>query len=142
MLGFTRQEQRFILFLIAAFVVGIGVRSVRVHAEKTQKDTWKNQREQLWAELQKRAAQEKNLEATSEQLIVDKKKTLTDRINLNTATVQDLQVLPRIGPAISQRIIEFRNEYGPFQTVADIQKVKGIGPKTFKKINEYITVDD
>jgi competence protein ComEA len=62
------------------------------------------------------------------------------KININTATAAELESLPRIGPAIAQRIVDYRTEHGYFQKVEDIMNVKGIGPVTFDAIKDYITV--
>lgn len=61
-------------------------------------------------------------------------------ININTADEATLELLPKIGPSMAQRIIEYRQAHGPFQTIADIQKVTGIGPSIFAAIEPYITV--
>jgi competence protein ComEA len=61
-------------------------------------------------------------------------------INLNTATAAELETLPHIGPAIAQRIVDYRTEHGPFQKIADIMNVSGIGPATFDAIKDLITV--
>jgi comEA protein len=61
-------------------------------------------------------------------------------ININTAGVDQLVVLPRIGEKIAQRIIDYRQKNGKFKKPADIMKVKGIGEKTFEKFKEMITV--
>ncbi len=66
--------------------------------------------------------------------------TPTTLININTADAATLTTLPRIGPAMAQRIIEYRQANGPFMTIADIQKVSGIGPSIFAAIEPYITV--
>ena len=62
------------------------------------------------------------------------------RININTATSQELQTLRGIGPAMAQRIIEYRQTSGRFSTVDDLTNVKGIGEKTLEKIRDNITV--
>lgn len=62
-------------------------------------------------------------------------------INLNTATPEDLDSLPGIGPAIAQRIIEYRESMGGFSSTEQIQQVSGIGPSTFAKISDFITVE-
>jgi competence protein ComEA len=64
----------------------------------------------------------------------------TGTVNINTASVEELDTLPGIGPAIAQRIVDYRTEYGPFATIEDITNVKGIGPATFEKLKGLITV--
>ncbi len=60
------------------------------------------------------------------------------RININTATSQELQTLRGIGPAMARRIIEYRQTSGGFSTVDDLTNVKGIGEKTLEKIRDRI----
>lgn len=62
------------------------------------------------------------------------------RIDLNSATVAELQTLPGIGEVLAQRIIDYREESGGFQFVEELMDIKGIGEKTFKKIAEYVEV--
>lgn len=62
-------------------------------------------------------------------------------INLNTATLKQLETLPGIGPAIGQRIIDYRESVGRFQSIEEIKQVQGIGEATFAKIKDSITVD-
>jgi competence protein ComEA len=61
-------------------------------------------------------------------------------VDINTATAVELETLPRIGPATSQRIIEYREANGPFAAIEDIQNVPGIGPATFEGLKDLITV--
>ena len=61
------------------------------------------------------------------------------RININTATFQELQTLRGIGPTMAQRIIEYRQTSGRFATVDDLTNVKGVGEKTLEKIRDSIT---
>jgi len=66
--------------------------------------------------------------------------TTGTQVNINLASTSELETLPGIGPVIAQRIIEYREQHGPFRTTADLQKVSGIGPKTFESIEPYVTV--
>ena len=63
-----------------------------------------------------------------------------EKINLNTATLEELMTLDRIGPKYAQRIIDYRDTYGPFEKIEDIMKVKGIGKGTFQKIKGSIRI--
>jgi len=63
------------------------------------------------------------------------------KININEASVAELTQLKRIGPKIGKRIVEYRENYGPFVLPEDIMKVKGIGPKTFQLNKDRITVE-
>jgi comEA protein len=67
-------------------------------------------------------------------------KATDQKININTAQTDELQKLPRVGPAIAQRIIDYRKENGNFKRVEDIMKVRGIGEKVFAEIKDLITV--
>jgi competence protein ComEA len=64
----------------------------------------------------------------------------TEQININTASVEELDKLPGIGPSIAQAIIDYRTQHGPFQTIEQINDVKGIGDALFAKIKAQITV--
>ncbi len=64
------------------------------------------------------------------------------RIDLNLADAELLQTLPKIGPKTAQSIIEYREIQGPFDTVEQIQEVKGIGPATFEGIEDLIVVGE
>jgi competence protein ComEA len=62
------------------------------------------------------------------------------KVNINTASAAELETLPGIGPALAQRIVDYRTQHGPFRTVRDLMKVTGIGEKKFAAIEEHVTV--
>ena len=62
-------------------------------------------------------------------------------VDVNTAGLDELQRLTGIGPALAQRIIDYREEHGPFQSVEDLLEVKGIGEATLEKFREDVTLD-
>jgi len=61
-------------------------------------------------------------------------------VNINSASLSELDTLSGIGPAYAQRIIDYRSANGGFKSIEEIQNVKGIGPKTFEKIKDNITI--
>jgi competence protein ComEA len=63
-----------------------------------------------------------------------------NKININTAGVEDLIKLEKIGPAYAKRIVEYREKYGPFKKIEDLTNVKGIGEITLELIKDKLTV--
>lgn len=64
------------------------------------------------------------------------------RVNLNTATLEELQTLPGVGEAIARRILEYREASGGFLTIEQIMEVSGIGEAKFAQIKDLITVEE
>jgi len=64
----------------------------------------------------------------------------TDLVNLNTATQSELESLPAIGPVTAAAIIAYRQQHGPFTRLEDLVNVSGIGPATYEKIKDLITL--
>lgn len=64
----------------------------------------------------------------------------TGLVNINTASASQLDTLPGIGSTYAKRIIDYREANGGFKSIEEIQNVKGIGPKTFEKLKDLITI--
>ncbi len=146
MLEFSLQEKRFILFLLATFLTGCAVLWYRQsHGDPALA---------LWQEEARRQAQQTAAAAGPHdesgekagapplaQALLGQKHRLIARLNINTATAEELAALERIGPAMAARIVRYREEHGPFQAIEQVQRVKGIGPKTFARIRDRIGVE-
>ncbi|MFT5197111.1 MAG: competence protein ComEA [Cellvibrionaceae bacterium] len=62
-------------------------------------------------------------------------------INLNTATKEQLETLPGVGPSTAQKILDYREDNGVFSSIEDVMNVSGIGPAKFENVASYITVE-
>jgi len=71
-----------------------------------------------------------------------KMKVLSIPININTAKVEELDVLPGVGPKMAQAIVAYREAHGKFSALEDLQKVKGLGPMKFAAIRPHLTLAD
>lgn len=87
-----------------------------------------------------------NLNAVREDLSFDRNKSvisentgLSKTINVNAATSEDLESISGIGKVIASRIIDYRNQFGSFDNLEDLKKIKGIGNKKIETIKKYIT---
>lgn len=76
--------------------------------------------------------QERSAEVKGEQI--------SAKVNINTATLEELDKLTGIGPATAQKIIDYRTQNGPFKTVEDLKNVAGIGDAKFENIKEEIDI--
>jgi len=62
------------------------------------------------------------------------------KVNINAAGLAELETLPGIGPALAQRILDYRAAHGPFRSLEDLKNVSGIGDKRFAELKDYITL--
>ena len=69
-----------------------------------------------------------------------KKKLPSGKINLNTATADQLMLLPSVGPSKAERILDWRKKNGGFKRVADLRRVKGFGYRTFKRLEPLLDI--
>lgn len=77
-----------------------------------------------------------NDELDEEQIL----QTSNSKVNINTATVSELETIPGVGESTAKAIVEYRTETGRFATIEDVQNLSGIGQSKFEKMKDYITV--
>ena len=116
----TGQEKGVIQFLLAIFIIGLAAGAYRDRKDET-------------ASLEMLSEMEAFREASKP---VAKHMQLS--VNINLADKSELMKLPKIGPVTAERIIRFRDDYGSFDTIEDLSKVKGIGTKTLEKIRPFV----
>ncbi|MDE2889626.1 MAG: helix-hairpin-helix domain-containing protein [Gemmatimonadota bacterium] len=126
MFSFNRKERFVLLGLTAALLVGGAVTLVERYSGRDLPDF----------HVQKGAVPVPNGPEATESV-----QRHTGPIDLNRASAGQLTRLPGIGPKIARRIVDDRNQRGPFKSVDDLTRVKGIGKKTVKKLGSKITVD-
>ena len=139
---FTEREKHVILFLVCTLIIGYGV---KLYQENHLYDDFKPVTSIEKESFEKKArlaydtSKRKGLNS-SESSTENDSKPQTEIININTAEKQNLVKLPKIGTVTAERIIRFRDDYGPFKSIDDLLKVKGIGPKTLEKLKPQITL--
>jgi competence protein ComEA len=104
--------------------------------------------EQLWVPTKKMANPEPHSGATSTVIpnlnneAQPPNQEVHVLININMASIPELESLPGIGPDKAEKIVAYRTEHGPFERIEEIENVSGIGPVTFEKIKALICVSD
>jgi len=139
---FTEREKHVILFLVCTLTVGYGVKLYQGShlyddfkpVTLIEKETFEK-KATLAYDISKREGLNSSESSTEKDY-----KPQTEIININTAEKQNLVKLPKIGIVTAERIIRFRDDYGPFKSLDDLLKVKGIGPKTLEKLKPQITL--
>jgi comEA protein len=143
--GFTRNEIKVILFLTTTFIIGLAIRWYGLHEEpkalsKPQYDY--SLEDQEFKERSQKL--EKLISPEGEKLSEPRRKsehTLQPHsININTASKDQLAMLPGIGETYAERIIEYRNGNGPYASVDGLKNVKGIGKHTLERLRPYVIV--
>jgi competence protein ComEA len=64
------------------------------------------------------------------------------KVNINTASVEQLQALPGVGPKLAARIVDYRTKSGAFRATQDLMNVKGVGEKNFAKLEQWLVVGE
>ena len=138
MLLLSPKEERFLLIFLPLFLLGCGWYYVRKAGGRAERPLWQLEQREIYQSFQQHPAKQQPAAKT---LPAPKQRLLSGKININTATEGEITRLPRIGPVMAKRIIDYRKQQGPFKTAADLLQVKGIGEKTIARIQEQITFE-
>jgi len=143
MMQLTRQEQSVILVLLGALIIGLGIEQYKKNKQQQQ---WQARYFKEYEQFQIISAAVlpdsslANVNRLNSNATITKS-SIVKKININTACIQELQLIPHIGPVLAQNIIDYRIQNGPFKTIEELVKVKKIGLKTLNKIKMSITVE-
>ena len=139
---FTQKERFVFQFLIISVAIGLSVGTIR----KTYfKPDFPKKIENEIAEFKSLSfdIDESKLNYTQENLSKSddiKPKISVKSININTALKKDLLRLPKIGSITAERIIQYRDVFGPFKSIEGLLNIKGIGPKTQDQLKQFIQI--
>ncbi|HEX9916969.1 MAG TPA: helix-hairpin-helix domain-containing protein [candidate division Zixibacteria bacterium] len=130
---FNLAEMRGLLVLLVLLLVGSGIAIYKkYHANFPM--------EIIFRESKAERGQEKTTKTIQHTQSKIASPAPTEKVDLNTTSWAELDLLPYIGPTLSKKIIEYREKNGKFKQVDDLLKVNGIGEKTLEKIRGYVEV--
>lgn len=145
---FTKTQQRAILFVVAVFTVVLVyhilnqlLNPVTPYDFSQFNEKFEARRDSILMILEQDALSQNPRDSLSPGISSVTASAQNQLININSASLDELTKLPRIGPVTAQRIIEHRSRNGRFLKKEDIQNVKGIGEKTYENLRNLITVE-
>jgi len=137
--AFTKNEQKVFLFLSVVFLAGVSIKAYKayvVHEPAHQFDYSASDKE-----FEERSKQLTALPSEPRSIYPQSiGQAAQKKVDLNSATKNDLVGLPGIGEGIAEEIMMYREEHGAFTSVDQLRKIKGIGSKKFEKIRPYIEI--
>ena len=139
--GFTKNEQKIFLFLSIVFIAGVSVKVYRAYVAPPpvrQFDYSASDKE--FEERSKYLTSAPPADATNDTTSTAGSTSVKKKVNLNTATKDELVSLPGIGESTAEQILIYRDEHGEFSTVEQLRKNKGIGAKKFEKLRPYVNI--
>lgn len=141
LVGFSRLEIRIVLFLVGVLMVGGGIRFYlgRINVSDYKNFDYSFQDSLFYADSLREEFSV--LGADSVKWTAPKGVPVLGSINLNSAGVEELTLVPGIGKVTAGNIIKVRNQKGRFRRLDELLEVKRIGQKTFNKISRYFYID-
>lgn len=127
----TKQERTVVIFLLVSLLVGNTVLLIKKRREKFAEDLIITTPQSDRLTLDELIEKSESLSRTGGEYL---------KIDINTATAEELELLPGIGPALAERIVEYRDRFGPFENPKDLMKIKGIGEVKYESLKDYIMI--
>lgn len=127
------------VFLVLVILIGGGLIIWQKYDQNNQKGNKQTEKLQKQNDLLRQELSNQSQQVAGATV---ENQTQGEKININTADLTELDKISGIGPAIAQRIIDYRNTNGDYQTIEDIKNIKGIGDVTFEKMKDLITVGE
>lgn len=138
---FTDREKSFILLFLVVFMAGCVFRQVRDARVRAALQAWQRGQDVSLREfITARRDLTVQPQVPENRKVPSPKARLVGRLDLNSATAEELEALERIGPVLASRIIDQRQKLGGFRSVEDLLQVKGIGKKTLARIQGEVCV--
>lgn len=132
--SFTPQEAKAIIFLIVILLIGSGVTLYKKYHPDFAPELLLKENHPV----EKKIVQPPKVSVTPEN---PDSKTSNKKINLNTATLKELDSLPGIGEELGKRILAYRESNGNFSSIEELTKIKGIGQKTLEKLKDLVIIE-
>jgi comEA protein len=120
----TKQEKYIIAFLITGAICGISY------------SYYRRSHPRIDLRFRNPIQEDETLQKEIDRLLEEAKS-----VDINSASINELMKLKGIGPVLAQRIIEYRQQNGPFKAKDEVKKVHGMGPKKFEAIKDHITIE-
>lgn len=140
MWGFTKQEQRAIAFLLVAFVIGCSIMFYRKRLPPPPVNPAEVEKFREYVAALRDTARPDSAIRTAIDSTMTAEIGQPGAVILNAATVDELMAVPGIGKVIATRIIEYRDKHGPFKSIDELTKVKGIGKKKLADLNKALVI--
>jgi len=136
MLSLTTAERRVLQFLLAGFIVGIGVKLTRELVASPTKFDY-SASDSVFVALSERAGSDRSTVSEADR----QEPVHTGPVHINSAGKAELMSLPGVGEVMAERIMLDRQDNGIFRTIEDLERVRGIGPKRIEQLRPLVIID-
>jgi comEA protein len=142
---FTKQEKLSIVLILFGVIIGAGIELYKSQQKPIATETDIKRLDEIETQFRHQAAAIDSIVAQEQHVALlhnANQRSSQDNslsiVDINSATVAELIKLPNIGPVIAARIVEYRERHGPFQSIEELIRVRGIGPKKLGSLKPYV----